>query len=63
MPLDPNSRAYDPTYQPTKTLEQLVAEHPHNQFLADRPAELREAIAGRRAEEAGDPRETDEHQT
>jgi hypothetical protein len=36
MTLDPKSRAYGPTYKPTKSLEQLVAENPGNQFLADR---------------------------
>jgi hypothetical protein len=35
MPLRPNSRAYGPTYRPTKSLEQQVAENPGNQFLAD----------------------------
>jgi hypothetical protein len=43
MSLDPKSRAYDPTYKPTKSLEQLVAENPDNQFLADRLAEQRAA--------------------
>lgn len=37
------SRAYDPTYVPTKTLEQLVAENPKNQYLADRLAEAQAA--------------------
>jgi len=40
MSLDENSR-----YKPTKTLEQLVAEHPHDAFLADRLAENKAALA------------------
>jgi predicted Zn-dependent protease len=43
MSLDPKSRDYDPTYKPTKSLEQLVKENPKNQFLADRLAELKAA--------------------
>jgi hypothetical protein len=47
MPINPNhpgfdpalSKAYDPNYQPSKALSQLVAENPANQFLADRLAE------------------------
>jgi len=39
MSLDEKSRAYDPGYMPTKTLEQLVAENPTNQCLADRLAD------------------------
>jgi hypothetical protein len=35
MSFDDKSRAYDPTYKPTKTLEQLVAENPGNRFLRD----------------------------
>jgi hypothetical protein len=42
------SHAYDPKYKPTKTLEQLVAENPKNQFLADRLAEQKAAEAKRR---------------
>jgi hypothetical protein len=37
------SHAYDPKYKPTKTLEELVAENPKNQFLADRLAEQKAA--------------------
>ena len=37
--LRPGSRAYDPTYRPTKTMAQLAAENPDNQFLQDRLAE------------------------
>jgi hypothetical protein len=43
MSLDKKSRAYDPTHKPTKNLEQLVAENPKNQFLADRLAEQKAA--------------------
>src|ERR1700679_2652457 len=43
MSLDPKSRAYDPTYKPTKSLGQLVGENPNNQFLADRLAEQQAA--------------------
>jgi hypothetical protein len=45
MALDPNSRAYDPTYVPTKSLEQLVAEHPHVQFFRDMLGMRQDAIA------------------
>ena len=45
MPLDPKSRAFDPTYKPTKSLEQLVKENPKDQFLADRLAERKAAEA------------------
>ena len=31
--LHPLSRAYDPTYQPPKELQNLVQENPENQFL------------------------------
>ena len=31
--LHPLSRAYDPTYQPTKALSNLVEDNPQNQFL------------------------------
>jgi hypothetical protein len=50
MSLDPKSRAYDPTYKPTKSLEQLVKENPKNQFLADRLAEQKAAQARRSSE-------------
>jgi hypothetical protein len=43
MAIDKKSRAYDPTYKPTKSLEQLVAENPHDAFLADRLAEQKAA--------------------
>lgn len=48
MSLDKNSRAYDPTYKPTKTLEQLVKENPKDGFLADRLAEQKTAQAKKR---------------
>ena len=48
MSLDPKSRAYDPAYKPIKSLDQLVAENPKNQFLADRLAE-QNAARDRRA--------------
>ena len=41
----PGSRAYDPTYVPTKSLEQLAAEYPHIQWLRDRLGEMRDAQA------------------
>ena len=47
MSLDEKSRAYDPNYKPTKTLEQLAAENPGNQFLADRLAEAQAAEKAR----------------
>jgi hypothetical protein len=43
MGFDEKSRAYDPKYTPTKTLEQLVVENPGNQFMADRLAERKAA--------------------
>ena len=49
MSLDPKSRAYDPTHVPTKGLEQLAAENPTNQFLADRLAEQKAAAERRPA--------------
>jgi hypothetical protein len=48
MALHPNSRAYDSSYRPTRSLAQLVAAMPDNQFLADRLAEQRDAIERRR---------------
>ncbi len=48
MPLHPNSRAFDPTYRPSKSLAQLVVENPNNQFLADKLAEQRDAIERKR---------------
>jgi hypothetical protein len=47
MSLDDNSRAYDPTYKPTKTLEQLVAENPGSQFLRDMLGMRQDAIKAR----------------
>ncbi len=47
MALHPNSRAYDPSYRPTRSLAQLAAAMPENQFLADRLAEQRDAIERR----------------
>jgi hypothetical protein len=44
MSLKPGSRAYDPSYSPSKPLEQLAAENPSVQFLQDRLAEQREAL-------------------
>jgi hypothetical protein len=47
MSLHPNSRAYDPNYQPTKSLAELAAENPQNQFLQDRLSEQQAAIAAK----------------
>lgn len=44
MSLKPGSRAYDPSYTPTKPLERLVQENPQNQFLVDRMAEQHAAL-------------------
>jgi hypothetical protein len=41
MALHPKSRAYDPSYRPSKSLAQLVAENPNVQFLQDRLSEQR----------------------
>lgn len=43
MALHPKSRAYDPTYRPSKSLAHLVVDKPDSQFLADRLAEQRGA--------------------
>jgi hypothetical protein len=43
MALHHNSRAFDPSYRPTRSLAQLAAAMPANQFLADRLAEQRDA--------------------
>jgi hypothetical protein len=48
MVLHPKSRAYDPSYRPTRSLAQLVTEHPGNQFMADRLAEQVDAIERQR---------------
>jgi hypothetical protein len=47
MALHPKSRAYDPNYRPTRSLAQLVAVIPNNQFLADRLAEQRRIAQGK----------------
>jgi hypothetical protein len=44
MALHPKSPTYDPNYRATKSLEQMVAEFPDNQFLADRLSEQRDAL-------------------
>jgi hypothetical protein len=50
---DPNlSRAYDPNYTPSKSLQDLVEQNPSNQFLADRLAEQHEALKEQQAESA-----------
>lgn len=41
------SRAYDPTYRPSKSLAQLVLENPQNQFLTDRLAEQQDQRVSR----------------
>ena len=38
------SKAYDPNYAPSKSLSDLVAANPANQFLADRLAEQHAAL-------------------
>jgi hypothetical protein len=50
MSLDPKSRAFDPTYKPTKSLEQLVQEYPHIQFFRDMLGLQQDAIKEREAQ-------------
>jgi len=41
MSIGHNSRAYDPTYKPTKDWEQIAKELPNNQYAQDQAANLR----------------------
>ncbi len=49
------SRAFDQSYVPSKSLQQLVQENPADQFLADRLAEQHAALKEQQAQVNPDP--------
>lgn len=51
MSLKPGSKAFDPSYSPSKPLTQLASENPGVQFLQDRLAEEHEALKETAAQE------------